>query len=184
MERIRIVLLALFAAICYGIVHDQVTARVCLEYFTIGHPPLFSTTSPTLLALGWGVVATWCFGLPLGLLLAVAARGGQRPPLSAADLRKPIAVLLAVMAASAVLAGIVGGSLAARGTVWLTSPWDQLVPRNRQVAFLADLSAADVEVIAISGRPHPRERRGYERIAPAAPAAAHWLGPPAGQKHR
>ena len=88
MERIRIVLLALFAAICYGIVHDQVTARVCLEYFTIGHPPLFSTTSPTLLALGWGVVATWWVGLPLGLLLAVAARGGQRPPLSAADLRK------------------------------------------------------------------------------------------------
>ena len=53
----RIVLLSIASAIGYGILHDQVTARVCVEYFTIGHPPVFSTDSPTLLALGWGTIA-------------------------------------------------------------------------------------------------------------------------------
>jgi hypothetical protein len=54
MEIIKIWLLSIAAAILYGILHDQVTARVCLEYFTVFHPPVFDTTSPTLLALGWG----------------------------------------------------------------------------------------------------------------------------------
>jgi len=141
MERIRIVLLAVFAAMVYGIVHDQVTARICVEYFTIGHRPLVPTTSPTLLALAWGVVATWWVGLPLGLFLAAAARGGKRPKLTAAELRRPIAILLVTMAASAVLAGIIGGVLAARGAVWLAPPFNQLVPANRHVAFLIDLWA-------------------------------------------
>jgi len=38
-----IVLLCIVAAVVYGVVHDQVTARVCVEYFTIGHPPVFDT---------------------------------------------------------------------------------------------------------------------------------------------
>jgi hypothetical protein len=33
--------------VVYGIVHDQVTARVCVEYFTVGHPPVFQTNSDT-----------------------------------------------------------------------------------------------------------------------------------------
>jgi hypothetical protein len=60
--------------IAYGILHDQVTARVCLEYFIIGHPPLIASESPTLLAIAWGIVATWWFALPLGFALAAAAR--------------------------------------------------------------------------------------------------------------
>ena len=141
MERIRIVLLALFAAIAYGIIHDQVTARICIEYFTIGHPPLVPTTSPTLLALVWGFVATWWVGLPLGLLLAAAARAGTRPRLTAVELRRPMAILLAAMATSAVIAGALGGLLAARGSVWLVPPLDRLVPADRHVPFLIDLWA-------------------------------------------
>lgn len=141
MHGIRIVLLSVFAAIIYGIAHDQVTARICIEYFTIGHPPLIPTTSPTLLGLAWGVVATWWVGLPLGLLLAVAARAGQRPKLTATELRRPLAILLAAMAAAAVAAGVVGGVLATRGDVWLVAPLDQLIPPNRQVRFLIDLWA-------------------------------------------
>jgi hypothetical protein len=64
------------------ILHDQITARVCVEYFTVFHPPVFNTQSPTLLACGWGVIATWWVGLFLGLFLAVAARIGPRPKLS------------------------------------------------------------------------------------------------------
>ena len=40
-ESLKIVVLCIVAAIVYGILHDQVTARVCVEYFTIGHPPIF-----------------------------------------------------------------------------------------------------------------------------------------------
>ena len=62
MESLKIILLCVLAAIVYGILHDQVTARVCVEYFTIGHPPIFHTDDPTLLAFGWGVIATWWMG--------------------------------------------------------------------------------------------------------------------------
>lgn len=56
-QSLLIVLLCIGSAIGYGIAHDQITARVCVEYFTIGHPRVFDTESPTLLALGWGVIA-------------------------------------------------------------------------------------------------------------------------------
>lgn len=94
MENARIIGFATLAAIAYGILHDQVTAHLCVEYFTIGHPPIFATSSPFLLALGWGVIATWWVGLPLGIGLAIAARAGPAPKLALAQLRRPILLLM------------------------------------------------------------------------------------------
>jgi hypothetical protein len=37
-QAIAIILLSIASAVGYGIVHDQITARICIEYFTIGHP--------------------------------------------------------------------------------------------------------------------------------------------------
>ena len=37
MQSLGIVLMCVAAAVLYGIAHDQITARVCVEYFTI--PP-------------------------------------------------------------------------------------------------------------------------------------------------
>lgn len=54
MQSFGIVPMRVIAAGCYGIAHDQVTACVCVEYFTVGHPPVFSTDDPTLLGIGWG----------------------------------------------------------------------------------------------------------------------------------
>ena len=54
MESAKILILSVAAAIAYGIVHDQVTAHLCVEYFTIGHPPVFPTQNPTLLAFAQG----------------------------------------------------------------------------------------------------------------------------------
>src|SRR6516164_1800000 len=119
MEFLKVWLLCIFAAVLYGILHDQVTARVCVEYFTIGHPPVFNTTSPTLLALGWGVIATWWMGAFLGLILALAARLGSPPRLNADDLIKPVLGLLLVMAVSALGAGVIGYVLARSGRVSL-----------------------------------------------------------------
>lgn len=117
LEELKIVALCIVSAVVYGIVHDQITARICIEYFTVFHPPVFATQSPTLLGLGWGVIATWWVGAILGLLLVLAARSGSRPKLSAAELLKPIAVLLVVMACSAVFAGSIGFFLASRHIV-------------------------------------------------------------------
>ena len=91
MHSIAIVALCIAMAVIYGIVHDQVTARVCVEYFTIGHPPVFDTDSPTLLGLGWGIIATWWVGEVLGYALAARGTRGstpqkRRPFLGPADL--------------------------------------------------------------------------------------------------
>ncbi len=141
MPAIGIVLLSVVAAVFYGIVHDQITARICVEYFTIGHPPIFGTEDPTLLGIGWGIVATWWVGLFLGIPLAVASRAGNRPQRAVASLLQPITKLLAVMAIGALIAGSVGGLLASVGSVILIGPLADAVPPDRHVAFLIDLWA-------------------------------------------
>src|SRR5437899_8227771 len=98
MRTLAIILMCVIAAVAYGIVHDQVTARVCVEYFTVGHPPVFGTDDPTLLGLGWGIIATWWVGALLGVPLAVVARAGSRPKRSVGSLVPPVATLLSVMA--------------------------------------------------------------------------------------
>lgn len=59
MQSIVIVHMCVLAAVCYGIAHDQVTARVRVKYFTLGHPPVFGSDNPTLFGIGWGIIATW-----------------------------------------------------------------------------------------------------------------------------
>lgn len=138
MEGVKIVLLAILSAVVYGIAHDQVTARVCVEYFTVGHPPVFQTDSPTLLGLGWGVIATWWVGLLLGIPLASIARGGTRPKLTARELVRPIAVLLAVMAGSALVAGVFGYLVTESLGGVLVEPMRSRIPRSRHALFFAD----------------------------------------------
>jgi len=148
MAFLKIVLLTVAAAIVYGIAHDMVTTRVCVEYFTIGHPPVFNTTSPTLLALGWGVIATWWFGLSLGLPLALCAQSGGWPKLTARQLLKPLAVLLVIIAAVSLAAGLTGFLLARAGWVWLVEPLASAVPPDRHIPFLADLWAHNTAYLA------------------------------------
>lgn len=121
--------------------HDQVTARICVEYFTISHLPVFGTNDPTLLGFGWGIIATWWVGLLHGIPLAVAARAGKRPPLSVSSLVLPLGQLLLVMLLCATTAGILGWQLARGGVVFLVGPIAQNVPPDRHVAFLTDLWA-------------------------------------------
>lgn len=122
MQAVMIIVCIVLGAIGYGIIHDQITVRVCLEYFTIGHPPVFGTTSPTLLGLGWGVIATWWVGLPLGVALAIAAPAGSRPKPTVRSLIRPMGPLLVAMAVCALAAGFAGGLLARRGYIFLWEP--------------------------------------------------------------
>lgn len=102
---LAIVTLSVLAAVLYGVVHDQITIRICPEYFTVAHPRVIETQSLTLLALFWGVFATWWVGLPLGVLLGIAARAGRWPRIDPPRVGRHIAVLLLVLGLMAVVAG-------------------------------------------------------------------------------
>ena len=137
MEALKITAMCLLAGSIYGIVHDQVTARVCLEYFTVFHPDVFHTQSPTLLAFGWGILATWWASLFIGLVLAVVARAGARPRFSANELVPKVALLMAAMAIFALVAGISGYFLQGLGMEYYATK----IPKQIRHTFYADLWA-------------------------------------------
>jgi hypothetical protein len=138
-----IVLFCVCAAVAYGIAHDMVTARVCVEYFTIGHAPIFGTDDPTILALGWGFLATWWVGAILGVALAIAAREGSRPPRTLASLVRPVVLLMLVTGVFALVAGVIGWTTASRGGMVMLPPLHpaQDLPPETRAAFLANLWA-------------------------------------------
>jgi hypothetical protein len=150
MQSAAIIVLCIVAACAYGIVHDQVTARICIEYFTVGHPQILTvpTDSPTVLGFVWGIVATWWVGFGLGIPLALVARFGKRPKRSVGDLFRPVGVLLIVTGMLAVAAGVMGSALAVNGWVFLSGPIAERVPAEHHVGFLADLFAHNMSYFA------------------------------------
>jgi len=136
MQTVGIVITAILAAILYGIIHDQVTARICVEYFTIGHPRLIDSDSPTVLGLFWGIIATWWVGLPIGIGLAIAARAGRRPKLTCSRLIRPIGILLCGMFGVATLAGLVGYFTSIAGIFNLVPQLASRIPEDKHIAFL------------------------------------------------
>jgi hypothetical protein len=104
-SRYRIVLLGLGALVGYAVLQDQVSARLCPEYFTVLHPPIPGVSDPTLLGLGWGFLGAWWGGVLLGFVLSFAATLGPRPALTPRELVRPIAVLVGVLAGVTALTG-------------------------------------------------------------------------------
>ncbi len=133
LHAIEIVLTSIAACAVFGIVHDQVTARIAVEHFTVFHPKVIESQDPTALALVWGVLATWWVGLLGGLLLAGAARLGSRPKRSAPSLRRPLLIALAITGACAAVAGVVGHALASSGAIWMVEPYASRIPKTRHV---------------------------------------------------
>jgi len=140
-QALRIVVICIFSAVVFGIVHDQVTARICVEYFTIGHPRIIESQDPTMLGLAWGVVASWWVGALLGLALAIAARRGPLPRIESSDLIASVARLTFVMAICSALAGVLAWQLARSGVVVLVGPIHDSVPESRHVPFISVLWA-------------------------------------------
>lgn len=136
MQILAIIITSIIAAVTYGVIHDQVTARICVEYFTIGHPRLIDSDSPTVLGFYWGVVATWWVGLPIGIGLAISARAGQRPKLVWSQLVRPIGVLLCSMFTVAILAGLIGYFTSSAGIFYLVERLASRIPEEKHVAFL------------------------------------------------
>ncbi len=138
MEFLKIWFLSILAAVTYGILHDQVTAHLCVEYFSIAHPMILPLTSPTLLALEWGVLATWWVGAFLGILLAFAARLGPRKKISMRDTIRPLIKLLLCMAAGAFVAGVAGFYFSRVGLVSLHGWLASAIPAAKHSRFIAD----------------------------------------------
>lgn len=138
MPALKIILFCIASAIVYGILLDQVTARVSVEYFTVGHTPVFPTQSPTLLAFQFGILGTWWVGLILGIFAVLVSRVGSWPKVDTADLVRPIACLLFVMAVASLLGGITGYQLAKASGLVLPEPFGPRVPEDQHCFFFAD----------------------------------------------
>ncbi len=111
---LTIVAMCVLCGVGYGIIHDQITARICPQYFNVDHPDLgwpsiFHSRSPTVLGLAWGVVATAPLATLFGVMLALAAQAGSWPRVQPLSLAMPLALGLMFMAASAVAGGGVLG---------------------------------------------------------------------------
>lgn len=139
MKFLAIVFLCIASAIVYGVLHDLVTAHICVEYFTIGHPPVFHTDDPVWLALGWGVIATWWVGLMLGVPMGLVSTVGPMPGMNLRRLMKGLFVLLCTMGVIAGFAGILGYVAASLHWVVLLGALAERVPAGRHVVFLTDL---------------------------------------------
>jgi hypothetical protein len=136
-QKAKIILLSTVAAMGYGVVHDQITARLCVEYFTIAHPPLFHTTSPTLLGICWGIAATFGVGIVLGVVLALVSQSEGPPSTPIPRVVRLIVCLLAVMAICASLAGLFGVELSRRSIVGFPAFLPAAIPASQHDRFMA-----------------------------------------------
>jgi len=73
-----IVLMSVLCAVMYGLIQDQVSIRISPAYFLLFHPRIVDSDDVTVVALAWGVAATWWVGLALGYLVAVFATWGPK----------------------------------------------------------------------------------------------------------
>ncbi len=140
LERFKIISLCILAAIVYGIIHDQITVRICLEYFTVFHPPILNDThNPTLLGFGWGIIATWWVGFFLGLPLSICATVGDMPRIGVRQFVKPLVVTLTLLGFLAAVSGLTGYLLVRQGVYILPESDAEFLPPEHIHAFVADM---------------------------------------------
>lgn len=107
-ELSRFVGFCVCASVAYGWAHDLVTAHVAPLYFTEYHPKLVESQSPLVMALIWGVLATFWVGAIGGVGIGLANIAGRWPPLEWARLRRAVVKLLVAcwLLSMAALAGV------------------------------------------------------------------------------
>jgi hypothetical protein len=104
--RLRFAAIGLVAMVGYGMLQDQLSARLCPDYFTVFHPPIPGVTDPTLLGVAWGFLGAWWGGVLLGYIAGLVATLGSRPPVAPRELVRPLVVLLLVVGLVVLLTGI------------------------------------------------------------------------------
>lgn len=109
---LTIVLGTTVLACLLGISLDLVTANVAVEYFSVYHPHVVDSESPWILALVWGVIASWWAGAIAGTVVATVNHLRAQPLEAHCILRWGVAacvvlwlVMIAVLVAVYLLAG-------------------------------------------------------------------------------
>jgi hypothetical protein len=59
---VRFIVTVVVLTCLFGIALDLVTAYVWVDYFTVHHPKVLESKSPILMAIVWGIGASWWFG--------------------------------------------------------------------------------------------------------------------------
>jgi hypothetical protein len=134
--RYRFALMGLVALVGYAMLQDQVSARLCPEYFTVLHPPIPGLTDPTLLGISWGFLGGWWGGILLGYVAGLVATLGPRPPLAPRELVRPLGILVSVLAAVTALTGFTVWHHANLLGVSLDAGMTGLVPPERHCGLL------------------------------------------------
>jgi hypothetical protein len=78
---LRSIVIGIWLMVGYAMLQDQVSARLCVEYFTIFHQPIPGITDPTLIGMGWGFLGSWYGGAIMGVSAGLTSSLGPKPPL-------------------------------------------------------------------------------------------------------
>jgi hypothetical protein len=135
MPVLRIVMVCIVGLSVYGMAQDQISVRLCPEYFTVAHPPIAGLNNPILLGMAWGFLGSWWGGLVIGLALALAATLGRWQPLSARELIRPVMLMMVGVASGTVIAGAGAYFNAEMTGVTLGEPWASGIPPERHLRF-------------------------------------------------
>ena len=103
--RFRFAALGVVASVGYGVLQDQVSARLCPEYFTVFHHPIQGLTDPTLVGVVWGFLATWWAGMLLGYIAGLFATLGSAPKLTPREIVVPLLHLMGGIAGTVAISG-------------------------------------------------------------------------------
>lgn len=96
MQAIRFIFTVVSLTCLFGIALDLVTAHVWVDYFAVHHPKVVESRSPVVMAIVWGVGASWWFGAIAAAILWWFNR--RRPnPLPASTLIRWVVRALAVL---------------------------------------------------------------------------------------
>ena len=132
--RYRFALYGFLTIVGYAMLQDQISARVCPEYFTVLHPPIPGMTDPALLGISWGFIGGWWGGIVLGYVAGIVATLGPHPQLAPRELVRPLLVLVSVLATVTALTGFTVWQHANLLGVSLDGGMNELVPQERHRA--------------------------------------------------
>ena len=121
----------------YGMAQDQISARLCPEYFTVLHNPIPGLTDPTLLGLAWGFLGAAGGGVAMGYAVGLTATVGRNPQLTVRELLRPMLALVAAVAGVTTITGLSAYRHADMFAIRLDPVLDSRVPTTRHHELFA-----------------------------------------------